>query len=234
MSGVKQRAFCDIRPSMLKNPLLVRNKIGKAAPSTHDLPPSDYRYGCKTNIGEGVKEMFQNWEKIENPEETQPDSSRRKTEFKPGNDYIAMNRNAIRHGCRTSKEFREFQLKHPVMKKVVDSDSKIESNQNFHTRVVSMTHGIPTPVTSEMKECLTWYYGREAKERALAKRALEASTRARASTATTSSIRSRATRPTRASIGHTKVCYVAPRESDTFKIKRFADIDHYAIVDYWD
>lgn len=97
-----------------------------------------------------------------------------------------------------------------------------------------MTHGMPTPVTSEMKDCLTWKFGRDAKERALAKRQMEASMRTRSSSTSRRATLTRASRPTRASVGHTKVAYVPPKESDTFKIKRFADIDHYAIVDYWD
>ncbi|EAX84200.1 hypothetical protein TVAG_594670 [Trichomonas vaginalis G3] len=113
---MKPRAFRDMRPSMLKNPLLSRNKVGHAPPSTHDLPPEDFRYGCRTKVGDGVKEMFQNWEKVDNPPEQLP-STRRTTEFKPSNDYIATNRAAIRHGCRTAKEFREYQQNHPIMKK---------------------------------------------------------------------------------------------------------------------
>lgn len=231
---MKPRAFVDMRPSMLKNPLLSRHKVGRAPPSTHDLPPEDFRYGIRSKFGDGVREMFQNWEKVENPVTQNQKTSRRSTDFRPSNDYIATNRAAIRHGCRTAKEFREFQQNHPILKKPENSDGAMESKGEFHTRVINMVHGIPTPVTSEMKECLTWKFGRDAKEAALARQTMQASLRSTMTSSSRRTTMARASRPTRASVGHTKVAYKPPRESDTFKMKQFTDIDHYAIVDYWD
>ena len=226
---MKQRAFCDIRPSMAKNPLLVRNKIGHQTPSTQDLPSADFRYGMVCKQGDGVKEMFANWERIE----TAPVSSRRKNDFGPTQDFIATNKAAIRHGCRTAQEFREYQAKHPIMKTAEASDASLESKENFHTRVSNMTHGVHTPVSSEMKDCLTWKFGRDAKERALAKKEFELRSTKHQIRQSRKTTLARASRPTRASCGHTYVQYKTPKESDTFKIKRYAEIDHYAIDDKW-
>ena len=228
---IKQRAFCDMRPSMLKNPLLVRNKIGHAAPSTHDLPGEDYRYGKTYKKGLGVKENFENYARIE----TAPVSTRRRgTDFTPTQDFIATNRAAIRHGCRTAKEFRDYQQSHPIMKKAEVSDAGIESKEAFHKRVTNMVHGISTPVSSEMKDCLTWKFGRDAKAKALARREYEmTSTKHQIKNAKKTTLQ-RAARATRASRGHTVVPYKPPKESEVFKIKRFAEIDHYAIDDKWD
>ena len=42
-----------------KNPLLVRNDLGRARPPTHDLPPSDHSYGLKYKARtEGVKDIL--------------------------------------------------------------------------------------------------------------------------------------------------------------------------------
>ena len=228
---MKQRAFCDMRPSMMKNPLLVRNKVGHAAPSTHDLPGEDYRYGIRSKKGAGVKEMFANWEKIEQA----PVTTRRKAgDFTPTQDFIATNRAAIRHGCKTAKEFREYQQNHAIMKKAEVTDPGSESKESFHKRVTEMTHGISTPVSSEMKDCLTWKFGRDAKARALARREYELTSTKHQIKQSKRTTLARASRATRASRGHTYVAYKQPKESDTFKIKRFANIDHYAIDDKWD
>ena len=227
---MKPRAFCDVRPSMAKNPLLVRNKIGHAAPSTQDLPGPDFRYGKRSKSEAGVKEMFENWAKLEQA----PVTTRRKSEFVPTQDFIATNRAALRHGCRTAKEFRDYQINHAIMKKAEISDANLESKEAFHRRVTGMVHGISTPVSSEMKDCLTWKFGREAKERALARREYELKSTKHQIRQSKKTTLARASRATRASRGHTYVAYKQPKESDTFKIKKYAEIDHYAIDDKWD
>lgn len=227
---MKQRAYCDVRPSMAKNVLLVRNKVGHQTPSTRDLPDIEFRYGIKSKPGEGVKEMFANWEKLEKAGYASSGNS----EFKPREDFVATNKSAVRHGCRTAKEFREWQLKHPIMEKPENMDSGIESREAFSKRVKGMVHGIATPVTSEMKDCLTYKYCRDAKARALAKRERDAKMRKELGIKLSKqATMARASRPTRASRGHTYIAYKPPKTAETFKMQRFLDIDKCAIVDHW-
>ena len=215
---------------MAKNPLLVRSKVGRAAPPTQDLPDESFAYGkpTKSNDG-GVKAVFENWERIE----TAPTTRRSIKEFKPCQDFVATNKAALRHGCRTAKEFRDYQLAHAIMKKADVANGEIESHEDFHTRVTQMCHGIHTPVSSEMDDCLTFKFARDAKARAMAKRELEATSAKRAIRASKKTTLARGMRATRASRGHTYVAYTPPKESDTFKMKKFTSIDRYAIDDKW-
>lgn len=228
---MKQRPYCDTRASMAKNVLLVRNKVGRAAPTTQDLPNEDFRYGYVYPQGEGVAECMKGWEEVEN----RPQTARRTTAtFRPREDFVATNRAAVRHGCRTAKDFREYQLNHGIMEKQDTGDLGAEQRAQFHERVVNMTHGIPTPVSSEMKDCLTYRYCREAKERAMHKRELEATRKRELGIKmSTKAKMARAARPTRASRGQTYQAYKPPKESETFKMKRFLAIDHCAIQAHW-
>ena len=45
-----------------KNPLLTRDDVGKAKPSTHDLPLNAHAYGVKNKIEEyGVGKLTSSW-----------------------------------------------------------------------------------------------------------------------------------------------------------------------------
>lgn len=229
---MKPRAYKDMRPSMKKNPLLSRYKVGHAPPSTQDLPDEEFRYGYIYPKGEGVAACFN----FSNASEERPHSTRRGADmdFRPKQDFVATNKAALRHGCRTAKDFREYSLSHGVMQRQDKGDLGAEAKGNFHTRVSEMTHGVATPVSSEMVDCLTWRTSREAKARALKTRELEA-TRMRTSgdRVNRRATAARAARPTRASRGHTHKGYVPPKESETFKMKRFLAIDHCAIESHW-
>lgn len=92
-----------------------------------------------------------------------------------------------------------------------------------------MRHGIATPVSSEMKDCLTYKFGRDAVE--FARQRQEIRHRPK-----TSIIRKRANhgvQATRASIGESVKPELQPTYADTFKMKRFLAIDHCAIQDHW-
>ena len=228
--SVKQRPYCDIRPSMLKNPLLVRNKIGHAAPSTHNLPDDSYVYGIKSKKGESVKDMFDNWQVVESGAL----SARANRNYHPAQDFIATNRAALRHGCVTARDFRIYQTEHPIMQKPEITGEGQETKEQFHTRVSEMVHGIHTPYVEEMKDCLTFKTAREAKARALARRQRELERMNTRAANTRKNVTQRSMRPTRASLGHQFIAHKPEKPSDTFKIKRFAEIDHYAIDDKWE
>ena len=227
---IKQRPYCDIRASMFKNPLLVRNKIGHHTPSTHKLPPEDYTYGMVYPQGEGVKDMFDNWALVESGAY----SARANKNYRPQQDFIATNKAAIKAGCVTPREIRKYQMEHPIMQKQEVKNEGQETPEQFHNRVTQMVHGIHTPYVSEMEDCLTFKTGREAKERALAKRQREMERMSLKTAHSRKNITQRSMRPTRASLGHQYIAHPPEKPSDTFKMKRFLEIDHYAIDDKWD
>ncbi|EAY15222.1 hypothetical protein TVAG_202160 [Trichomonas vaginalis G3] len=219
-------AYRDYRPSMAKNALLVHGDIARATPSTHNLPPENYVYGIKSKKEAGVKEMFDNWAALEN----QPQSARRDKEFKPKQDYIATNRSAVKHGCITSREFREYQIEHPIMQKQKVFAPNSETPEAFHNRVSQMVHGKATPTFSEMDDCMHFKTGRALEQKAWEKKRAEQERRSLDQSKGT--IAQRSHRPTKASIGHQ---YVAkePNPVDSFKMKRFLAINRCSVVDHW-
>ena len=161
-------------------------------------------------------------------------SARKPKEFKPQRDWITINKNAVHNGCITSRDFRNYQTEHQIMQKPKQLSEGQETNEQFHDRVNQMTHGVHYDIVNEMEDCLTFKTGREAKERALAKRQREMQRNTYLKSNTRQAITQRSTRPTRASLGHQHVAYVPEKPADTFKMKRFCDVDHCAIDDKWE
>jgi hypothetical protein len=91
-----------------------------------------------------------------------------------------------------------------------------------------MVHGIPTPVTTEMRDTLTWQYGRDAVERARTRQM-------KRHLATTDIVKRKVTQGvkyTKAARGETVKPPPPLTYGDTFKIGRFRDIGRYAIDDF--
>lgn len=220
------KAYRDYRPSMSKNALIVEAEIARAKPSTHNLPGESYVYGIKSKKEAGVKEMFDNWAAIEN----QPMSSRRPKESQLKQDFIATNRSAVNHGCITSRQFRDYQVQHPIMQKIITHAPDQETPEQFKARVAQMTHGIATPTWSEMDDCMHFKTARELEQQAWARK--RAAQEKLAKDKYKGSIAQRAARPTKASIGHTFV-EKDPSPIDSFKMKRFLAIDRHVVVDHW-
>ena len=225
---MKPRPFADYRPSMAKNPLLQRAKIGRAIPTTQDLPNEDFRYGKPSQGDLSVKDIFNHWSEVDN--NNLAITSRQ--EYKPKEDFVATNRAAIRHGCKTAHDFREFYLKHPIYKKPEQEIGNSESD--FHNKCTNMTHGSKTTVSTEIQDCLTFKTGREAKERALAKKKIQSELNEFKSINSSKVSWAKAGRPTRASRGHTYQAYKSPRESETFKLKRFLNVDKGLVKTHWE
>lgn len=371
---MKQRPFCDQRPSMKTNKLLVRTKVGKTVDTTYDLPPQEYRYGYQSHDDHGVAECL-NWgvnvstvspskqraqsarrnendsknflrRKYDGYDPRNPDrygfdeklcthrvdplvvygpsiatteeaakaaggkvtplgtvippdtaefdsrslsrdnfsqsgsqtsrkrrsasakrdcdstcsSARRrkddlsdtesyyrtdveaitsptrvkqptgKRKYKRGQkpDFVKMNKMALKAGCVTAKEFREFQESNPMT--VQPEENFKPQEDEFHRyRTRQMVHGIPTPPLTGVKDCLNWAGYKEAKERALQRRELQKMKKDRQD-----AMKPKGVRYTRAARGHSHKPDPPPSYADTFKIKRFRDIDHYAIDDRWD
>ncbi|OHT14966.1 hypothetical protein TRFO_14629 [Tritrichomonas foetus] len=221
---MKQRPFCDQRPSMQANPLLQKPKIGRTIRSTQDLPDDDYRYGKVYHDNFGVKELVSEWQQL------RPTQNRKmpKKVHAHKQDFVATNKAALRAGCVTAKEYREFRLQHEINVRPEDN-AGAEEDKYLHSVHQSMVHGIPTPVTSEMKDCLTYQCGRDAVERAKQKQTL----RHMPTPTTIKRQTNHGIKQTRASRGHSVKRNVSPSKADNFKMKRFLAIDHCAIVDHW-
>jgi len=213
---------------MAKNPLLQRQKMGKAPPTTQDLPGEDFTYGKPSHGDLSVKEIFNHWSELQIPGST---TSRK--DFKPKEDFVATNRAAIRHGCKTAHDFRQFHLKHPVYKKTEKESGNAESQSDFVARCQTMTHGKKTSVSNEINDCVTFKTCRDAKEKAVAKKLAQAEL-GKSVQFSSKVTWSRAARPTKASRGHTYQPYRSPRESETFKMKRFLNIEHGLVHKEWE
>ena len=259
---MKQRPFCDQRPSMLKNPLLQRAKVGQTIRSTQDLPGEDYRYGKVYRDSHTVAECLKwdNPQPKDDPRRIRRTSSRQRSrspspqstasgqvsrevraiwspsrvrqpvgidESGPRRDFVATNKAALKAGCVNAKEYREF---HKSCRINVKPEENLKAAADEYARALhrAMVHGIPTPVSSEMKDCLTWQGYREAKERAVRKREVQAARKQ-----VKDAMRPKGPRHTRASRGHTRKPDPPPSYADTYKIPRFRDIKGYKIDDKW-
>lgn len=264
---MKQRPFCDQRPSMLKNPLLQRAKVGQTIRSTQDLPDEDYRYGKVYRDTHTVAECLK-WDKPQpkdDPRRRRAKSRQRSRspsptstvstasmatgtirrderaiwspsrfrqpvgyeETGPRRDFVATNKAALKAGCVNSKEYREFQKSVRINVKP-EENLKAAEDEFARAQHRAMVHGIPTPVSSEMKDCLTWQGYREAKERAVRMREIKAARKE-----ARQAMRPKGVRHTRASRGHTYKPDPPPTYAETYKIPRYRDIQGYKIDDKW-
>jgi hypothetical protein len=220
---MKQRPFCDQRPSMRTNVLLQRSKVGAAAATTRDLPPEEFAYTPQHHDGYGAREIFAEWEASGRPQ-TEPSARRR---VGARQDYVATNRAALHSGCISAREFRDFRKKHEIL--VRPEENYDAEDEEFNRAVRRDTvHGKPTPAKSEIRDILTWQGGRDAVDRARDRqttRSLDTGARLTRGIGTI--------RQTRASRGHTVKPLPPPTLAETFKMKRFLAIDRYAIDDTW-
>jgi hypothetical protein len=210
---------------MKTNVLLQKPKLGKIIQTTRNLPPDEFAYTPMFHDPYGVKEIMYNWETLERPK---PRSKSVDARHLPRQDFVATNRAAIRGGCVTAHEFRDFKKKHKILVKP-EENYDAEEEEFRKVTIRNMTHGIGTPVSTEMKDSLTWRYGREAVERARSRQI-------RRHTPKATDLKKRVNhgiKLTRASRGETVKPPPAPTVADTFKMQRFLAIDRYAIDDTW-
>ena len=245
---IKQRPFCDQRPSMKTNVLLSRHKVGKRDAPTYELPDDDYAYGEMKHDNYGVRDIFANYARLNSFAKRNelddigptPGTARRTKRtnrsssptFISKRDFVATNKAALQDGCVTAREFDEYRKDHmiPVKPRVNENQSEDEM---LHLKQRQMVHGIQYHIDNEMKKCLEYQYGRDAVEKA--RRAQEKRVSRESSPKyQMSNAYSRRLLPTRATIGHSVKPDPQPTYADTFKIKRFRDIGRYAIDDKWD
>jgi hypothetical protein len=218
---MKQRPFCDQRLSMRTNVLLQRPKVGKVIQTTRSLPGDDFAYNPKPHDDHGVREIFEHWATIDRPQTTTREVQ---ALHQPPQDFEATNRAAIRAGCQTSREFRDFKKTHTILVRPEENFDEADDGYNRAVRR-EMVHGISTPVTTEIQGTLTWQFGRDAVERARARRLPPLESTKRTLT--------HGPKMTKAARGETVKPAPPPTFADTFKMRRFLAIDRYAIDDRW-
>jgi hypothetical protein len=223
---MKQRPFWDQRPSMSTNVLLQHPKLGQVIQTTRSLPDEQFAHTPRYRDDHGVREIFQNWATLEQPSLSARDhSARRHTSVRQ--DFVATNRAALRAGCVTAGEFRDFKKRHTILTK---SELNLDAEDDAYDREVrrAMIHGTPTPVATEIRDTLTWQFGREAVDRARERQTMRQSIPAESLKPKVASARVRWTKAARGEA-------VKPESpatiADTFKIRRFAEIGRYAIDD---
>lgn len=109
-----------------KNPLLVRDAVGKNRPTVYDLPGEDHVYGlhierdpqecAATGNLKFLTKVLQHW----NIKATTKQAV-------PALDYITMNRNSARQGIISPKAIRNYREQHPVRVKVGDHYGIVQS-----------------------------------------------------------------------------------------------------------
>lgn len=246
---IKQRPFCDQRPSMKTNVLLSRHKVGKRDAPTYELPDDDYAYGEMKHDNYGVRDIFANYARLNSFAKRDeldgygaaPSTARRTKRtasrspsptFKTKRDFVATNKAALQDGCVTAREFDEFRKDHmiPVKPKINGNQTEDEM---LHYKQRQMVHGVQYHIDNEMKKCLEYQYGRDAVEKARKSQerrvARESDPKYQMNNA-----RSRRLLPNKATIGHSVKPDPQPTYAETFKISRFRDIGRYAINDRWD
>ncbi|XP_014341644.1 cilia- and flagella-associated protein 77 [Latimeria chalumnae] len=136
-----------LRPSMKDNQLLVKSELGKTRRRCYTIPGPDFIYGIYCNIKDGgVAEAIGHWNSIKPISE--------KTFFTAEQDFVALNREAVKAGLVTPAEHYNFRTFH-------DMKVKIPDNERFKIRKAppDMTFGIPTRPSTPMFELLEHKYG---------------------------------------------------------------------------
>jgi hypothetical protein len=143
-------------------------------------------------------------------------------------DFIATNRAALRSGCVTAREFRDYKKRHTILTKPEANYDAEDDEYNKNVRR-SMIHGMPTPVTTDMKDTLTWQYGRDAVERGRERQTIR---HLPSIDGNKSRVISGAVKLTKAARGETVKPPPPLTFGDTYKMRRFLEIDRYAIDDF--
>lgn len=164
---------------------------------------------------------------IQSPTRIKQPTGMKRIKKNANRDYIETNKQALRAGCCTAREFDEFKQTHEIN---VKPEENFKTQEDEYLRVLhkQMVHGIPTPPLTGVKDCLNWAGYKEAKQKAIERRERQKERKAK-----NASLKPKGIHYTRAARGHSHKPDPPPSYADTFKMKRFTNIDHYAIKDYW-
>ncbi|OHS92910.1 hypothetical protein TRFO_40766 [Tritrichomonas foetus] len=225
---IKQRPFCDQRASMKTNVLLRRNKVGVHPPPTYELPPVDYAYGEMKHDNHSVKEIFEGFTVKPPPLSARARARRHITQKR---DFVETNKAALKAGCVSAREYDQFRSERFIAVKPQENVN-LADDEFLAWKTKNMVHGVQYHIENEMKKCLEYQYGRDAVEKARRRQEIRQQ-RMSSPQVQRAEIYKRRLTTTRASRGHSVKPELPPSYADTFKMKRFLAIDHYAIDDKW-
>lgn len=101
------------RDTMLKNELHYLPQLGKSRARGHQLPAPEFTYGiANQKLDGGVPEALSTWAN------QAKDSKTREERFQIVRDYIALNKEAARNGCTTTKQNGQFRVLNEITRKV--------------------------------------------------------------------------------------------------------------------
>lgn len=133
--------------------------MGKSRSRGHELPESDFIYGIKyEKIDGGVPEALQHW--INQAK----DSKTREERYKLVRDFIALNKEAVKAGCVTTKQNNQFRDLNDIRRKVrLDAGgSNLETGLNRNKLLFpsDMIFGMPHRPSTPINEVLEHRYQR--------------------------------------------------------------------------
>lgn len=216
--GATSSASSTVKERSLSPPKTARCELSSICPPDYDEPKTPKQERPKAEMMTLVERT------LGAPATSRP------LNVKSNRDFISTNKAALDAGCVTARDFREFKEENYIAKKQKTKTGQL-AKEKHEAKVRNMVHGVSTPVVSEIKDCLTYRTLNEALDRAVRTRELQVE-KAKAKSARRPTFK-KAGRSTRASRGHTVKPAPPPSEAETFKMKRFKNIDHYKIVDYW-
>ncbi|KAK1155508.1 cilia- and flagella-associated protein 77-like [Acipenser oxyrinchus oxyrinchus] len=123
-----------IRDSMLANPLLIRADLGRSRSRAFTLPGKEFVFG-KPNVtmDGGVPEVMNHWSTL--VPVTHSDSKPRKA----GQDFMALNREAVKSGLVTAHEHYQFRATHDLKLRPLKEEARLDRSPpditfGVHTR----------------------------------------------------------------------------------------------------
>lgn len=135
--------------------------MGKSRTRGHQLPATDTTYGIKYEKHDGgVSEALQHWVNLAKDEKS------REERYRYVRDFVALNKEAIKSGCVTTKQNDQFRSLHDIKRKVKignGSDSASRSLKNgFSRSKVSFppgtTFGMPHRPSTPIHEVLEYRF----------------------------------------------------------------------------
>lgn len=149
------------RDTMLVNELQHLPQLGRSKIRGHVLPPSDFTYGVKYEKTDGgVPQALQTWINLAK------DQQAREERYQLVRDFLALNKEAVKSGCTSTKQNSQFRSLNDIKKKVKiggGADSVADKLQTGigKTKVVfppGMTFGQPHRPSTPIAEVLEYRY----------------------------------------------------------------------------
>lgn len=143
-----------------KNPLLVKDDVGKAKPSCYDLPEGSTSYGRPGNLDlEGAREVSMQW--------VSHVPSREPVEASP--DFVRLHRKATAQKVTTSKDLKHFRNEHEGHSKTPRSSSTSQPPKPMVPSDVipGFTYGRKVRPSTPINEVISYRFGEKAEQEAM-------------------------------------------------------------------